>query len=215
MSTLVNIVVPFKDPTTAKSRLSPLLDANQRVALAWFLLEQTLTLLQSRFSDTPRLVVTNAPEPLRDPTGSTVLRETSDGGLNRALGQAAAWSVEHGYASTLFIPADIAAIDPSDLSYLLARPRNPRSLHLCPSLDGGTNAFLATPPDAVPFRFGIASCAAHLDAAATAGVKATVHRLPSLARDVDTPEDLAWLPRLPEGIASTKQLKQWNSQAVS
>ena len=215
MSTLVNIVIPFKDPTTAKSRLSPLLDAGQRVVLARFLLEQTLTLLQSHFSDTPRLVVTNAPEPLGDSTGSTVLRETSNGGLNRALEEAAAWSVEHGYASTLFIPADIAAIDPRDLTYLLTRPRNPRSLHVCPSVDGGTNAFLATPPDAVPFRFGTASCAAHLDAARTAGVDATVHRLPSLARDVDTPADLAWVTRLPDGIATTERLKQWNSQAVS
>ena len=53
----------------------------------------------------------------------------------------------------------------------------------------GTNALLVAPPDAIPFRFGEGSRAAHEAAAAAAGAAYVEIRGP-LSFDVDTPEDL-------------------------
>lgn len=200
MSGPINIVVPFKDPP--KRRLAGVLDGNQRRALARALLDQTLLLLRQHLPDHHRLIVTNTTVRWADRHGAAVLREVPGHGLNGAVAQAARWSVDRGFASMLVLPADIAAIDPAELEFLMARPRPRPSLHLCPADDGGTNALLATPPDAVGFHYGEASCAAHAAAARRAGVPATLHRLPSLAHDVDTPDDLAALisgPRSPAG----------------
>ncbi len=57
----------------------------------------------------------------------------------------------------------------------------------------GTNALLLTPPDATAPAFGPGSCRRHVDNARTVGAVAEVIELPSLALDVDTPEDLALL----------------------
>jgi hypothetical protein len=66
------------------------------------------------------------------------------------------------------------------------------------SADGGTNALLLSPPDAIPFGFGPRSAAIHEAAARTTGLTAKRLRLPFLSRDLDTPSDLRTLGRNPE-----------------
>ena len=70
----ISIVVPFKDPAGAKRRLAPALDREQRAALAWALLEQTLSVLATHFPERRLVVVTNAAT-LRAPRGVAVLRQ--------------------------------------------------------------------------------------------------------------------------------------------
>jgi 2-phospho-L-lactate guanylyltransferase len=55
----------------------------------------------------------------------------------------------------------------------------------------GTNALLLSPPDAIQPSFGPGSLKRHVEAAAAAGVSHRVERVPSLAFDVDTSDDLA------------------------
>ena len=52
------------------------------------------------------------------------------------------------------------------------------------------------PADAIGPAFGPDSCARHLDRAQRAGHDAAAEALPSLALDLDTPDDLAALARL-------------------
>ncbi|MEE9198477.1 MAG: 2-phospho-L-lactate guanylyltransferase, partial [Dehalococcoidia bacterium] len=60
-----------------------------------------------------------------------------------------------------------------------------------PSNDGGTNALLTMPPGVIPSRFGPDSLALHIQEAEARGVPYRVLHLPSLAVDIDSPEDLA------------------------
>jgi 2-phospho-L-lactate guanylyltransferase (CobY/MobA/RfbA family) len=52
---------------------------------------------------------------------------------------------------------------------------------------------LCTPPGVIQFHYGPGSCSAHQRAAREAGIDVRVLRLPGLALDIDTPEDLVAL----------------------
>jgi 2-phospho-L-lactate guanylyltransferase len=54
----------------------------------------------------------------------------------------------------------------------------------------GTNGLLMAPPDAIGPAFGPDSCERHLDRAGRAGWRPVREGLPSLALDLDTPDDL-------------------------
>jgi 2-phospho-L-lactate guanylyltransferase len=69
-----------------------------------------------------------------------------------------------------------------------------RNVVIVPDRHGqGTNALLLTPPDVMEPAFGEGSFARHAARARAAGAAVRVADLPSLALDVDTPEDLAAL----------------------
>ena len=71
----------------------------------------------------------------------------------------------------------------------------PSGVAIAPDRAGhGTNGLALRPLDAIAFRFGVESHAAHLAEAEAAGVPLVeVHR-PGLAFDLDTPADLArWI----------------------
>jgi 2-phospho-L-lactate guanylyltransferase len=54
----------------------------------------------------------------------------------------------------------------------------------------GTNALLLTPPNALTPAFGEGSRQRHIDLAVAQGATPEVFEVPSLALDIDTPEDL-------------------------
>src|SRR5262245_65039008 len=63
---------------------------------------------------------------------------------------------------------------------------------IVPSWDSrGTNMVLLRPPDALQLRFGSWSFFPHVKQARRKGLSYKVVRLPRVALDVDTPEDLA------------------------
>ena len=67
---------------------------------------------------------------------------------------------------------------------------NGRGVRLVQSQDGGTNALVMAPPGAIPFRFGPGSAARHRRQAERRGLPVESVPLPSLATDIDRPEDL-------------------------
>jgi hypothetical protein len=66
----------------------------------------------------------------------------------------------------------------------------------------GTNAVLLRPPDALQLRFGSWSFFPHVKQAKRKGLSYKVVRLPRVALDVDTPEDLARLVPQARGTSS-------------
>jgi len=186
------IAIPMKDPEFSKQRLSPVLDSQQRQTLALALFRQTLRFLNRHFPETQVLVVTASERIAQIATsyGAAFLIEEPDTGLNGAAELAARWSCEQGFDSQLLLPADIAELCQSELARLLEHPREQPSVVICPASDGGTNALLTTPPDVVPFRFGIRSSRAHLAAALERSVPCALLQMEKLTFDVDTPDDL-------------------------
>lgn len=190
------IVVPVKDFQAAKQRLSSVLSNNDREDLARWLCQRTLMFFREHFSSHHLLVVTASDDVARMAVlhGAEVLRERDSGGLSAAVQIASDWVRDKGFTSMLVMPADIACLDKAEVQTLLAHPREETSVILCPARDGGTNALLCTPPDAIPFHFGKNSSEAHDAAAKRAGVPCHWLPLQHLGLDLDTSDDLWALP---------------------
>jgi len=180
-------IIPMKDPLRAKSRLASVLPDAVRARLAMALYRRMLRFLQAVQPDVDILVVSDT-EALQAALSSAMFLHQKSNGLNAAVSEGAAWAVAHGYRSICVLPADLADPCADDLERLLALQGG---VVLAPAHDGGTNALLATPPEAIDFCFGRGSCAAHQQAAEMAGVTCTIVPLESLKYDIDTSTDLA------------------------
>ena len=98
----------------------------------------------------------------------------------------------------LTVPGDIPLMTAAEIMQLLAAHRPAPAFTIAPSRDErGSNAIICSPPDAVQLRFGEDSFFPHLRAAEACGIRPTVLRLPGIALDIDTPEDLAALTLVP------------------
>ncbi|MEH6576508.1 MAG: 2-phospho-L-lactate guanylyltransferase [Amphritea sp.] len=208
------IVIPMKDPRQSKQRLSAVLDSSHREDLALSLFKETLDFLRRHFPDYPVLVVTSSAciQEIAAGFDAHVLMQTQPDGLNGAANLAAQWCCSQGFDTQLLIPADIAVLDEQEIEILLSHRRSTPSVVICPSSDDGTNALMTSPPDVVPFCFGIRSSRAHLAAALARGVHCTQLQLKNLAFDVDNPDDLEHLASLPNRVPAQEVLSLWNSQ---
>ena len=202
MTTDLTIVVPAKDTAQAKSRLASLLSPEARRTLADLLFQHTLSVLRTLRTPATILVVTDSPR-LAEGAGEAGAEVVRDDGasLTAAVELATRYSVRRGFGSQLVIPSDIALLDAEEIEELLATPRATRSVVLCPSSDeGGTNALLTSPPDVIPIWYGPGSFARYRAAAEGAEIPVTVRKMPSLALDLDTPEDVRrFIARAPGG----------------
>ncbi len=176
-------VIPMKDPDVAKSRLAAVLPDAVRARLAMALFRRMLDFLAEAQPGVDVLVVSESAV-IEAEVGGLFLRQKSEG-LNGAVSEAAAWAVARGYGAICVLPADLADPAADDLARLLALGRG---VSIAPAHDGGTNALLVSPPDAITFHYGAGSCLAHQRAAE--GMACTIIPLESFRYDIDTSADL-------------------------
>lgn len=182
-------IIPMKDPLKAKSRLADVMPDEVRARLALALFRRMLGFLREAQPEVSVLVVTESVS-IEDEAlafGAQVLQQTETG-LNAAVKQAADWAKEKGFSSICVLPADLADPSTTDLDRLL---KIHSGVVVVPAHDGGTNALLVSPPDAIQFRYGKGSCIKHQTEAEEAGVSCTIVPLESLKYDIDTSADLA------------------------
>jgi 2-phospho-L-lactate guanylyltransferase len=191
-------VVPVKERDRAKERLAPLLPAALRQRLALAMLEDVLVATAATAGLAGIVVVTVDPAAgrLARCFGARLVEDGARAGHTAAVAAAVRLLRTEGRAGMLTLPGDIPLATPAELGCLLAAHRPAPSFLIAPSHDeGGSNAILVSPPDAVPLCFGVDSFFPHLRAAAARGIRPTVLRLPGIALDIDNPEDLAAFAR--------------------
>ncbi len=212
------VIVPVKILTEAKSRLAPVLSAEQRRTLATELLERTLKLLHLLLQHEQIagfVTISNDPTVLtlaQEYSGYTLAEEdeatATDARLNLALARAARWCQEKFEASTIIIlPSDLPLLETEDLEslleYLQRDPVQPLAVLAPDRHNKGTNALLLRPANLLDFTyyFGEQSFERHLGALrARTDVQTFVCRRPGLAFDLDWPEDLAALAQITSEI---------------
>ena len=167
-------VVPLK-ATEAKSRLAGVLDAAGRDALARQMLEHVLATLREAG--------------LRDVEVANAEQE-----LNADVTAAARSVQDRGATELLLVMADLPYLAASDIAAMVEASRK-SPVVIAEAKDGGTNALLLRPPTVLEFAFATARPSAqfHADHARSVGIEPQFVRRPGLARDIDTPDDLAAL----------------------
>ena len=187
-------IVPVKERASAKERLAQMLRPETRQALALAMLEDVLAALTATPGIAGLLVVTVDAEAgrLAATYGARLIEAGARDGHTGAVAAAARLLVAEGCPGMLTLPGDIPLVTSSEIERLLAAHPQAPSFTIVPSHDeGGSNAILCSPPDAVPLRFGVDSFFPHLRAAEARGIRPIVLRLPGIALDIDNPEDLA------------------------
>jgi 2-phospho-L-lactate/phosphoenolpyruvate guanylyltransferase len=192
-------ILPVKDFAAAKQRLAGTgppsgagLPPADRESLAEAMFRDVLSALNRSRPVDDVLVVARGATPRRIAAQHGV-RAVADGerGHNVAAQVGIEAAISTGAERVLLVPGDCPALDPADLDRLLSRPTVTPSVLIVPDRhETGTNALVLAPPDALAPSFGPGSCERHVRMAHAAGVTAEVVLVPSLATDVDTPEDL-------------------------
>jgi 2-phospho-L-lactate/phosphoenolpyruvate guanylyltransferase len=205
------ILVPIKNLADAKQRLSSILTPEERCALAQVMCEDVLQTLAQWQSRPPVAVVTSDPF-ARDLAARFHFDVITDdnSGETSAIEMATRVCKERGATSTLVVPADIPLIHAEELQKIVdCAP--PAGSVLVPDAAGrGTNAASRSPADLFPLRFGNDSFLPHRAAAKATGLPCVVIELPSIARDVDRPEDLYELAAASGERRSQKLVRSWN-----
>jgi 2-phospho-L-lactate guanylyltransferase len=111
--------------------------------------------------------------------------------LNLALTRATIVAQKAVTGGVLVIPADLPLIEPEDIQALIERAVDPPVIVIAPDRRReGTNALLVNPAGLIDYHFGPGSFDIHCKRAEQTCARLEIFELPSLALDVDYPEDL-------------------------
>ena len=199
-------LVPMKSLTEAKHRLSGMFNSSERRDLSLAMLSDVLTTLNQISHLASTAVITHDPLVLNLATSwnTRVLKESKTG-VNAAITEAAKILSLESCATMLVVPGDVPLATPEEFSALLEAQKPDATITIATDYKGtGTNALACSPPTVIAPCFGQRSLVRHQEAARNAGTAATVLRLPGLALDIDTPDDVArLLGRKPQGHTYT------------
>lgn len=185
-------IIPVKRLTKAKSRLSPLLAANERKQFCLKMLEDVLIATKATKAVNKTIVVSKDLQVLQlaEKFRAFPFIE-SRSGLNQSILETLNWCASKDAKTTLIYPADIPLVSPEDTNKILTFGKM-FSMVICPSRGGnGTNALLLNPFRTALAFYGQNSFQRYIDEASKRGISFHIYRSPRIALDIDTVKDLA------------------------
>jgi 2-phospho-L-lactate guanylyltransferase len=186
-------IVPVKPLRLGKSRLARVFTPEERVDLNRHLLSNTLDTLRKIPEIEQVLVVSRdqAALSLARELGARTVQENGDPDLNIALTRATIVAKTYSTRGVLIVPADLPLITCEDVYSLLARIEQPPVVVVAPDRHHqGTNALLVCPAGLIEYEYGPDSFQKHCELAKAVGARLEICELPSLALDLDIPDDL-------------------------
>ncbi|WP_069464205.1 2-phospho-L-lactate guanylyltransferase [Actinacidiphila rubida] len=184
-----SLVVPLKPLALAKSRLADAAGAARPALALAFALDTVAAALACPLVADVTVVTddTTAGARLAE-LGAFVVADVPAAGLNAALRYGAQRVRERGAAGVAALNGDLPALRPAELSLVLAAAAEaPERAFLADAAGVGTTLLAAGPGTELAPGFGGASRARHL---ASGACEITLSGVPSVRRDVDTPDDL-------------------------
>lgn len=189
----MNVLIPVKSLSAAKSRLAGYLSLEERKKLMLQMLTHVITTIKSCETLTQIAIVTPdlLVQHLAKQNGIKILHEEKPG-YNEALTYAAHHENEH---PLLTIAADLPLVTTQDILQLITRAQR-YDLVLARSKDGGTNALVTKQPLLIPYLFGQNSFEKYKQEAAKRKLSIGVYQSETIAFDIDTPQDLQVLQEI-------------------
>jgi 2-phospho-L-lactate/phosphoenolpyruvate guanylyltransferase len=186
-------IVPVKRFENAKTRLSSILDLDDRIRLSSLMLEDTVKILSSVPSLTQVLIVSpdKRAEELATKHGVNFLREEKEKGVNSAVALADSYCIKEAADATVVIPQDLPLLDAVEVSRACELAENEsKCIVICPSLRyDGTNMLLRKPPSVIDTFYDTDSYNMHVKAAIKLGIPIKRLFSKTVMYDIDTPED--------------------------
>ena len=186
-------IVPVKPLRRGKSRLASIFTPEERVDLNRHLLSNTLITLKEISEIEHVLVISRdqAALSLAREMGARTVQEDGDPDLNVALTRATIVAKTYSTRGVLIIPADLPLLTTEDIYAVLDRGVDPPVVVVAPDRHKqGTNALMVSPAGLIKYQYGPNSFQRHCDLARMAEARLEICELPSLALDLDVPDDL-------------------------
>jgi 2-phospho-L-lactate/phosphoenolpyruvate guanylyltransferase len=203
------ILIPVKDLSLAKQRLAGLMGQEERIRLAWTMLESTFA-AASRVKNADRIAVVTLYPPaiaLAEKYGMEVFIEAEQLSESISVDLGSSEAKRRGASAVLRLPIDLPLIMTADIEEILEYDTSGDLVVLVPSRNGtGTNAILRRPPDLFRSHFGPGSLAKHLAEAERAQASCKIVEMSRIALDIDDPKDLVMLLKIGGGSATYKLL---------
>jgi 2-phospho-L-lactate/phosphoenolpyruvate guanylyltransferase len=195
-----DVLIPLKRLDAAKSRLAPALSAAERSRLMAAMVAHVARTAVA--ADAGRVVLVSSDPAAPALAGRLGIGCVSDAGLpwNPGLAHARA-RLPAPAGAVLYLAGDLPLVEVGDIAALIEAGGNKAAV-VGRAHDGGTNALWVSPAAAFEPAFGEpASATVHAARALEAGLRVAVLDRPGIARDVDTPADLALARNLLHGAA--------------
>ena len=190
-----DVLIPLKRLDAAKSRLASALTAPERRRLMAAMVAHVVR--AARAADAGRVVIASSDPAAAGLADRLGVEWASDGGRPWNAGLVyARGTLPAPAAAVLYLAGDLPLVEPGDVTALVDAGVSGSAV-VGRAHDGGTNALWVSPPDALEPAFGAPrSAAVHAGRAGERGLTVVMIDRPGLARDVDTPADLAIARRL-------------------
>lgn len=187
-------IVPVKRFENAKTRLSSMLDTEDRIRLSSLMLEDTLQILSVAPSLTQVIIVSadKRADEIATKHGAKFLPEEKENGVNSAVALADGYCIEKEAAdATIVIPHDLPLLDTIVISKACElAEKESTCIVICPSVRyDGTNMLLRKPPSVIGTFYETDSYNMHVRTAIKLGIPVKPLLSKSLMYDIDTPED--------------------------
>jgi 2-phospho-L-lactate/phosphoenolpyruvate guanylyltransferase len=192
------VILPVKRFASAKTRVVAEIGPPGRAAMLRAMLADVLIALD-RSREVERVILVTGEgraekvameRAKRSSTSIEVLRDPTDRGHSEAATLGIVRAKALGATCSALLPGDCPLLDPGELDGALSS-LGEGTVGVASDRHGtGTNGLILSPADAIGPAFGPGSCERHLDRGRRAGFEAKLLDVPSLALDLDTPEDL-------------------------
>jgi 2-phospho-L-lactate/phosphoenolpyruvate guanylyltransferase len=195
------VILPVKRFAHAKTRVVETIGPPGRAAVLRAMLADVLVALDGAREVERVILVTGEgraekiamERAKRSETPLEVLQEPADRGHSEAATLGIVRAKALGATCTALLPGDCPLLDPAELDGALSSFAQNTVGVASDHHQTGTNGLFLSPADAIGPAFGPGSCERHLDRATRAGYEAKLLDIPSLALDLDTPDDLGSL----------------------
>jgi 2-phospho-L-lactate guanylyltransferase len=211
------LLIPVKDLSNAKQRLSAVLDQPHRSQLAEAMLRDVMLAASGVRSRVDVALVTGdrRAQELAAELSFLVIEDTVNESETAAIAMATAWSEARSYDTTIVIPGDIPLARAEELHQVLDAASQEGAVFV-PAYDRrGSNCILLRPASLIPLRFGNDSFLPHCEAMRQTGKPLTILEMPGIGLDIDNPHELDLLMAREGDTNAQRLLRSWKCEQAS
>tara|TARA_Y100000994_G_scaffold86830_1_gene71888 strand:+ start:25 stop:636 length:612 start_codon:yes stop_codon:yes gene_type:complete len=187
-------IIPINEFSRSFTRLSSVLDLEQRMELAKNLSSRLIQILLT-VDEVEKIVLftceKNWPGELQH--SKLVLRKDEDKKpLKQKIDSVADWAYGSGAKKMMYLSIDLPIVEKKDITQIIDSHKHGLTL-VQAKKDGGTNALIADLPRKINFQFGADSFRKHLEAAKLEKLKTNIQSTEGLSFDLDDHDDWEFL----------------------